>query len=62
MKSESLRPRAIVLSLPFILGRHPFIQGITSSHEMGAVVGTALAAAIARAAGARVEAQLESAE
>ncbi|CAN5218245.1 FAD-NAD(P)-binding protein [soil metagenome] len=23
------------LSLPFLLGRHPFIQGITSSHEMG---------------------------
>ena len=36
------------LSLPFILGRHPFIQGITSSHEMGQVVGEQLAAAIAR--------------
>ena len=36
------------LSLPFILGRHPFIQGITSSHEMGLVVGGELAAAIAR--------------
>ncbi|MEO6598261.1 MAG: FAD/NAD(P)-binding protein [Polyangiaceae bacterium] len=41
------------LSLPFILGRHPFSQGITSSHEMGAVVGAALAAAIARSAEAR---------
>ncbi len=41
------------LSLPFILGRHPFSQGITSSHEMGAVVGGALAEAIARAAQAR---------
>lgn len=50
------------LSLPFILGRHPFIQGITSSHEMGALVGAALAAAIARSAQARVEAELESAE
>jgi len=50
------------LSLPFILGRHPFIQGITSSHEMGAVVGAALAAAIARAAQAPVEAELESAQ
>lgn len=50
------------LSLPFILGRHPFIQGITSSHEMGAVVGAALAAAIARAGQAPVEAELESAE
>lgn len=36
------------LSLPFLLGRHPFIQGITSSHEMGLVVGEELAAAIAR--------------
>ena len=50
------------LSLPFILGRHPFIQGITSSHEMGAVVGAALAAAIARVAQAPVEAELESTE
>jgi uncharacterized NAD(P)/FAD-binding protein YdhS len=36
------------LSLPFILGRHPFIQGITSSHEMGLIVGEQLAAAIVR--------------
>jgi len=34
------------LSLPFLLGRHPFIQGITSSHEMGLVVAEQLAAAI----------------
>jgi uncharacterized NAD(P)/FAD-binding protein YdhS len=34
------------LSLPFILGRHPFHQGITSSHEMGEVVGEELAALI----------------
>lgn len=40
------------LSLPFILGRHPFIQGITSSHEMGLVVGAELAAAIDRTAAA----------
>lgn len=39
------------LSLPFLLGRHPFIQGITSSHEMGLVVAEQLAAAIARGAG-----------
>ncbi|CAN5923052.1 FAD-NAD(P)-binding protein [soil metagenome] len=32
------------LSLPFILGRHPFHQGITSSHEMGESVGRELAA------------------
>jgi uncharacterized NAD(P)/FAD-binding protein YdhS len=37
------------LSVPFLLGHHPFSQGITSSHEMGSVVGEALAAAIGRA-------------
>jgi uncharacterized NAD(P)/FAD-binding protein YdhS len=36
------------LSLPFLLGRHPFIQGITSSHEMGLVVAEQLAAAIGK--------------
>lgn len=35
--------RLYCLSIPFILGRHPFIQGITSSHEMGEVVGADLA-------------------
>ncbi len=40
------------LSLPFILGRHPFIQGITSSHEMGEIVGKELAQAISRTAAA----------
>ncbi|WP_313336551.1 FAD/NAD(P)-binding protein [Sphingobium yanoikuyae] len=39
--------RIFCLSLPFILGRHPFVQGITSSHEMGLVVGAELACAIA---------------
>ena len=34
------------LSLPFLLGRHPFHQGITSSHEMGQVVATELAGLI----------------
>ena len=38
------------LSLPFIMGRHPFIQGITSSHEMGQIVGPELAAALEREA------------
>lgn len=38
--------RLYCLSLPFLLGRHPFIQGITSSHEMGAVVGAELAQAV----------------
>jgi uncharacterized NAD(P)/FAD-binding protein YdhS len=41
--------RLFCLSLPFLLGRHPFIQGITSSHEMGLAVGEQLAAAIAGA-------------
>ena len=34
------------MSLPFILGRHPFHQGITSSHEMGLIVGGRLATAL----------------
>jgi len=38
--------RLYCLSLPFLLGRHPFIQGITSSHEMGTVVGAELARAV----------------
>lgn len=38
--------RLFCLSLPFIMGRHPFIQGITSSHEMGEIVGEALANAV----------------
>ncbi|RYD68558.1 MAG: FAD-dependent oxidoreductase [Sphingomonadales bacterium] len=37
--------RLFCLSIPFILGRHPFIQGITSSYEMGEIVGAALAQA-----------------
>jgi uncharacterized NAD(P)/FAD-binding protein YdhS len=39
--------RLFCLGLPFIMGRHPFIQGITSSHEMGEIVGEALAKAVA---------------
>ena len=35
--------RIYCLSIPFILDRHPFIQGITSSHEMGEIVGADLA-------------------
>jgi hypothetical protein len=34
------------LSLPFLMGRHPFVQGITSAHAMGQSVGRELAAAI----------------
>jgi hypothetical protein len=37
------------LSLPFILGRHPFHQGITSSHEMGTSVAAELGAVINQA-------------
>jgi len=40
------------LSLPFLLGRHPFIQGITSSHEMGEIVGEQLAVALQAGAAA----------
>ncbi|MDH7638177.1 FAD/NAD(P)-binding protein [Sphingomonas oryzagri] len=43
--------RLFCLSLPFILGRHPFSQGITSSHEMGLVVGEQLAQALDRDVG-----------
>lgn len=35
--------RLFCLSLPFLMGRHPFAQGITSSHEMGGIVGHRLA-------------------
>lgn len=47
------------LSLPFILGRHPFIQGITSSQSMGEVVGEALASALAREDKKSFESQVE---
>lgn len=36
------------VALPFLLGRHPFLQGITSSHTIGEVVGQALSEATAR--------------
>lgn len=39
--------RLYCLSIPYILGRHPFIQGITSSHEMGNIVGAELPKPIA---------------
>lgn len=42
--------RLFCLSLPFILGRHPFSQGITSSHGMGDTVGAQLAEALSRSA------------
>lgn len=48
ISDEHAADRLFCLSLPYLLGRHPFIQGITSSHEMGAVVGEALAHAINR--------------
>ena len=44
--------RLFCLSLPFIMGRHPFVQGITSSHEMGEIVGRRLAEVLAARAGA----------
>jgi uncharacterized NAD(P)/FAD-binding protein YdhS len=39
------RDRLFCLSIPFILERHPFVQGITSSHALGGTVGAALAQA-----------------
>lgn len=48
VSDHSARERLFCLTIPFILERHPFIQGITSSHEIGEIVG----AALARAAGA----------
>ena len=35
--------RLFCLALPFLMGRHPFAQGITSSFEMGGIVGRRLA-------------------
>jgi uncharacterized NAD(P)/FAD-binding protein YdhS len=37
------RDRLFCLSIPFILGGHPFAQGLTSSHEMGAIAARRLA-------------------
>lgn len=44
-------PHVYCLSIPFILGRHPFVQGITSSNEMGGIVGADLAASVNRSCG-----------
>lgn len=52
VSEQPVARRIHLLSLPFILGRHPFIQGLTSCHEMGEAVGAQLAdrAAMATAA------------
>ncbi len=47
VSGELPKDRLFCLSLPYILGRHPFSQGLTSSHEMGEIVGEELANAIA---------------
>ncbi|WP_404337728.1 FAD/NAD(P)-binding protein [Sphingomonas sp. MMS12-HWE2-04] len=47
VSAHPARDRLFCLSIPFLLERHPFIQGITSSYEMGNVVGAELAAAVA---------------
>ncbi|MBU1272072.1 MAG: FAD/NAD(P)-binding protein [Alphaproteobacteria bacterium] len=39
--------RLFCLSLPFIMGRHPFVQGVTSSHHIGQNVGATLAGIVA---------------
>lgn len=46
MSEDIPHDRLFCLSLPFILGRHPFHQGITSSHDMGTSVAKELAAVI----------------
>ncbi len=43
VSDEAAAGRLFCLSIPFLLDRHPFIQGITSSHEMGGIVGAELA-------------------
>jgi uncharacterized NAD(P)/FAD-binding protein YdhS len=43
VSAHPARERMFCLSIPFLLQRHPFLQGITSSHEMGVIVGTELA-------------------
>jgi hypothetical protein len=52
VSEQPVARRIHLLSLPFILGRHPFIQGLTSCCEMGEIVGAQLAdrAAMATAA------------
>jgi uncharacterized NAD(P)/FAD-binding protein YdhS len=44
VSAHPARDRIFCLSIPFLLQRHPFLQGITSSHEMGMIVGAELAA------------------
>jgi uncharacterized NAD(P)/FAD-binding protein YdhS len=49
--SDDIPPdQLFCLSLPFLMGRHPFVQGITSAHEMGKTVGAELASSIAATA------------
>lgn len=46
ISSDIKEGQLFCLSLPFLMGRHPFIQGLTSAHEMGTVVGEELANAM----------------
>jgi len=41
--------RLFCLSLPFLMGRHPFVQGVTSSHDLGKTVAAALSLALGEA-------------
>lgn len=52
VSDQPVSRRIHLLSLPFILGRHPFIQGLTSCHEMGEIVGAQVADRAACATGA----------
>ncbi|GAW40351.1 hypothetical protein SH203_00748 [Brevundimonas sp. SH203] len=48
--TDQLPPdRLFCPSLPFLMGQRPFAQGVTSSHQMGQIVGASLARAIGAA-------------
>ena len=48
VSDEPATERIFCLSLPFILGRHPFHQGITSSYAAGRKVANELVALLGR--------------
>ncbi|MCO6051924.1 FAD/NAD(P)-binding protein [Mesorhizobium sp. RP14(2022)] len=54
--TRPLRREIYCLSLPFLLYRHPFAQGITSSHELGECVGAAILETIEKSVRADVAA------
>lgn len=58
---QALCSEIYCLALPFLLHRHPFSQGITSSHELGTKVGGAMLAATAAKDGRVVAARPQTA-